>query len=217
MINIRRQRLVQLISKYPTQQKLADEIGVTNGYISQLVRGHREIGEKMARKIEAKLGLADGYLDNDECLDYTSANGNHEVIKLGRFTRVPVVGMIRPNGSTWEGMEMNSLGDGFINYATKDLKAYAIRCMGDALKPRIKDGEYVIIEPDMPVLSGDEVAILSLDGEYMLKTFEYTRNGKLYYTSINEDTLKESIELDQIKGFYLISAIVKAINFYPAA
>jgi len=217
MINIRRQNLINLIGKYPTQQAFADTIGVTNGYVSQLVRGHREIGEKIARKIEAILGLPDLFLDIESNLGYNNANGSfQETIKLGRFTRVPVIGMIRPNGNVWEGLEMNSQGSGFINYPTKDVKAYAIRCTGDALKPRIKDGEYVIIEPEMPVLSGDEVAILSLEGKYIMQTFEYIRENKLYYTSINEDTLKESMELSLIEGYYLIAAIVKAINFYPA-
>ena len=55
--------LRRLIAEYGSQAKLADAVGCTPSVISQLVTGHREIGEKLARKIEEGAGLQPLWLD----------------------------------------------------------------------------------------------------------------------------------------------------------
>lgn len=39
-------------------------------------------------------------------------------------------------------------GDGRINWPTRDPNAYALRCKGESMKPRIRHGEFVVIEPN---------------------------------------------------------------------
>ncbi|MDD5353443.1 MAG: S24 family peptidase, partial [Candidatus Omnitrophica bacterium] len=106
--------------------------------------------------------------------------------------------------------------EGIITYPTQDTDAYAIRIDGDALKPRIKHGEFIIVEPNTKVESGDEVIIKSKDGRLLVRTFEYIRDGRLYYTSINENVLKAVISLEAIEGYFFIAAIVKAAQWYVA-
>ena len=55
--------LLKLISEYGSQAKLADAVGCTPSVISQLVTGHRDIGEKLARKIESGAGRPLNWLD----------------------------------------------------------------------------------------------------------------------------------------------------------
>jgi hypothetical protein len=62
---IRRQNLLKIADAYEKQCDLADAIGFTAGYASHLLTGHKTIGEKVARKIEGKLGLATHSLDVD--------------------------------------------------------------------------------------------------------------------------------------------------------
>lgn len=62
----RRDNLRQLIKVWGGPTSLAKKLGHTNGsYIAQLAGPHprRDVSEKVAREIEAKLGLALGYLD----------------------------------------------------------------------------------------------------------------------------------------------------------
>ena len=61
--SIRRKRLSELVSEHEDQESLADVIGYTPSYISQLITGHRNVGEKTARKIEKKTGKPSGWLD----------------------------------------------------------------------------------------------------------------------------------------------------------
>lgn len=65
---LRRNNLRKLIGpegKYPTQAEMAQALGVTEGYLTQLI-GHRpirKVTEPTARKFEYKLGLRTGSLD----------------------------------------------------------------------------------------------------------------------------------------------------------
>lgn len=55
--DIRRQNLKKLISAYfKDQSDFADKADMDASYLSQMLNGHRNIGEKTARKIEHKLG-----------------------------------------------------------------------------------------------------------------------------------------------------------------
>ena len=61
---VRQIKLKELIASYGSQAKLADKLeGVNPGFISQLVTGSRNMGEKLARKIESQLGLSAFYFD----------------------------------------------------------------------------------------------------------------------------------------------------------
>ncbi len=63
---IRRASLARLIPQYPSQAALARAAGITPQLLSALLVGAtRSFGEKSARNIEAGLGLAPGWLDQD--------------------------------------------------------------------------------------------------------------------------------------------------------
>jgi len=65
MSAIRRARLKQLInSNYNSQIEFANAVNYEPSFISQLVNGQRNCGEKVARNIEKMTKLPTGYLDN---------------------------------------------------------------------------------------------------------------------------------------------------------
>ena len=77
-----------LVQKYGSNTKLADEIGHTAGYISQLINKRRPITEKTARKFEKALGLKEGWFDLplDEELDHTpGASAAEEADDASRY------------------------------------------------------------------------------------------------------------------------------------
>jgi transcriptional regulator with XRE-family HTH domain len=81
----RRKNLLKIAGAYNKQHELADAIGFTAGYASHLLTGHKSIGEKVARKIEDKLGLAKYSLDID-----TDSNGDAQDIVLDGLNTVRV-------------------------------------------------------------------------------------------------------------------------------
>ncbi|MDG4549847.1 MAG: helix-turn-helix transcriptional regulator [Candidatus Contendobacter sp.] len=59
----RLQNLKLLVSECHSQQSFADSVGLSVQYLNQLLMGHRNIGEKTARKLERTLRLESGWLD----------------------------------------------------------------------------------------------------------------------------------------------------------
>lgn len=220
-----RQHNFQIIAdRFTSQRALADALDTTPGYVNQLLTGHRGIGEKAARKIEEKLKLNHLMLDDISALNILASNGNnyraqvHEynaehAPELGMCRKIPVVGMAQlgDNGHWCEIDYPTGHGDGYIGYPSKDDHAYALRCIGDSMKPRIKNGEFVIIEPNTEAISGDEVLVRSIDGRVMVKTLLYKRDGHVYLQSINEAYPSISLSMENISIIHPIVAIVKSV------
>lgn len=130
---------------------------------------------------------------------------------LGEFSAVPVVGsaQLGDNGH-WSELEYPvGNGDGYISYPTRDRNAYALRCVGDSMRPRIREGEFVIIEPNSEAVPGDEVLLKTLDGRVMIKTLLYQRDGKIHVMSVNEAHPPQSFDLASIDKVHPVAAIVK--------
>ena len=101
-------------------------------------------------------------------------------------------------------------GDGRIDWPSRDPNAYALRCKGDSMKPRIKHGEFVVIEPNHPVSPGDEVLVKARDGRVMVKQFAYQRDGMIYLESVNEAHPRISIPLEDLDAFHYVAGIAKS-------
>ncbi|ADZ41837.1 TPA: helix-turn-helix transcriptional regulator [Yersinia enterocolitica] len=105
------------------------------------------------------------------------------------FRDIPVVGNAQlGNGGFWNDMEYPiGSGDGFIRWPSYDPDAYALKCVGDSMMPRIKEGEFVIIEPGHNYIPGDEVLVVTDKDEVMVKTFLFERDGYIHLLPVNED------------------------------
>lgn len=60
---IRKNNLLRLIRDFKTQESFADAVELDPRYISQLVRGNRNIGDRTAAKVEQALQLPAGAMD----------------------------------------------------------------------------------------------------------------------------------------------------------
>ncbi|WP_162897051.1 hypothetical protein [Chromobacterium rhizoryzae] len=61
--DIRRANLGRLINEYGTIRALADVVDTAPNYISEIKNGVRDMGHKLARKIEERTGKQSGWLD----------------------------------------------------------------------------------------------------------------------------------------------------------
>lgn len=100
-------------------------------------------------------------------------------------------------------------GDGYIRWASNDAHAYGLRCKGDSMKPRIRHGEYVIIEPTREAMPGDEVMVISKDGRVMVKQLAFVRDGMIYLDSVNESFPRISLPQDQVEKMQYVAGIAK--------
>lgn len=107
-------------------------------------------------------------------------------------------------------------GDGLIRFHSSDASAYAVRCRGQSMKPRIKDGEFVVLEPAHQISAGDEVLVRDQKGRVMVKEWLYTRDGLVHLLSVNEAHGKITIPLAEVVIMHYVAGIAKATLFeYP--
>jgi len=103
---------------------------------------------------------------------------------------------------------------GHIDIPTTDPGAYALRCDSDALAPRVRPGEYVIVEPGARVGPGDEVLVTDTFGRTMIQVLLFERDGRVSFASVN-DRHRSSMLASDVASMHLISAIVKSTRWSP--
>lgn len=129
---------------------------------------------------------------------------------------VPVVGtaQLGDNGHHEEFAYPVGNGDGFVKYPTRDRNAYALRVKGDSMRPRIKPGEFVIVEPNAPAEAGSEVLVKTRDGRVMVKVLNFQRAGIIELASVNEDHRPITLEESEIELMHSVAGIAKAALYY---
>ncbi|MBP3063681.1 helix-turn-helix transcriptional regulator [Pseudomonas chengduensis] len=101
-------------------------------------------------------------------------------------------------------------GDGYIDISSTDENAYGLKVVGSSMHPRIKNGEFVLIEPNHPYQPGDEVLVKTKDGRSMVKEFIYLRDGQYRLDSINDGYPPIFIQADQVEKIHYVAAILKS-------
>ena len=137
--------------------------------------------------------------------------------KLGapKEGRVPVVGSAKLGSDGYfEALDFPvGHGDGYLNIYSDDPNAYGLRVMGDSMHPRIKNGEYVLIEPNKVFVTGDEVMVQTFDGRSMIKEFIYLRDGVYRFDSVNQDHSPLHLDHETVSKVHLVGGILKSSRF----
>lgn len=123
---------------------------------------------------------------------------------------LPVVGMAKlgEDGYYEELAYPAGHGDGFILHASTDPEAYVLQVRGDSMKPAIRNGWYVVVEPNGPVEPGEYVALQLVDGRKMVKELiVQRRSGDIEVLSVNGE-VRMSLHPGQVHAIHAIGAIV---------
>lgn len=197
-----------------TQAQLSERSGVKQQMISKL-----ELGQSFETSKLVELAIACGvrpeWLATEqgemEAPAIASDSNAEPAPRLAPPRRIPVVGTAQlGDDGYWAELEYPAgHGDGYILLPTRDAHAYALRCKGDSMRPRIRDGEFVVVEPGTPPIPGDEVLVKALDGRVMVKTLLYRRDGRVHLLSVNEAHPPIAINEADIEVIHPVNAIVK--------
>ncbi|WP_321913540.1 S24 family peptidase [Paraburkholderia sp. J11-2] len=136
---------------------------------------------------------------------------------VGKWRGLAVVGMAQlGDNGYWADIEYAvGHGDGYVDWPTTDPDAYALQCEGESMLPRIRPGEYVIVEPNHPVQPGDEVMVKSVDGRVMVKEFLYRASGRLHLASVNASHGRISIPDEEVEKMHYVGGIAKPSKWRP--
>ena len=189
---------------------------VDGAFVRQMLKGTRPITEKTIRKIEEWRGMK-GWFDNPSAgSNAMEVEDAPEIVAQQRW--LPVVGVVQAGADGLLVIDDHAVGfgDGVVPYWSKCPDAYALRVRGDSMSPRYKPGEFVAVDPCFDVQPGQECIILKTNGERMIKTFLWEREGMACFESINQDHKNITLELSEIDKLHRVLGGVPSFAFKPA-
>lgn len=219
--------------------EFAERLGMSTSQASQIAGKNptRGIGNDLAPRIEEAFGKPTGWMDQPESItaldtdklagklfwtiksqkSQEAADSNVEAAPaLRQFKDVPVVGTVEggPEGWLEELAYPVGYGDGCVTFPAKDVNAYALRVRGESMRPRIKSGEFIVVEPNSASQPGDDVVVICSDGRKMVKELRYIRDDEACFGSINNGFAPITLPLSEIDAIHYVAAIVPRGAFY---
>lgn len=202
-----------------SQEQLAKLANVKNqSVIGSLETGYRKKSSYVPKialvlRVEA-LWLATG--EGERYRDAKFENEFEDGPPLPPFKLVPIVGTVQggDDGYLLEYDTVAGHGDGNIAYPTKDINAYAVRVRGDSMRPRIKSGEFIVVEPNQICMPGDDVVVCLKNGRKMVKEFLYERDEEITLSSINNSHGSITVPSKEIEKMHYVAAIIPRGVFY---
>lgn len=189
--------------------QLATAIDSDVGNISRLERNIQGYSESTLTKIAAALGVTVADLFSDTTTQ--QQDDNVEFVGFVPNDMVKVVGeaFLGIDGA----VDMIEALEGWVQIYSDDKDAYALKVKGDSMWPRIQSGEYVVVEPNTVVRSGDEVFVRTVEGKNMVKILNKTRDGSYQFTSVNNTHPPITVDPREVEKMHYVAAIVKPTKF----
>ena len=217
---IRRSRLSKLLEETYNNKKtlLAKELDIQPSYLSRFSTknraNHRNIGDAMARRMEAASGKPRGWMDSTvdrDSIDTSIKKSGHvEPAVLDIITRIPVLGNTQAGREGyWYGeVDHPSKATEYIDAPSRDNEAYGLRIRGSSMWPRMREGDVLSISPVAECFPGDYVVIRTTDGETLVKELVVCRHNEVLLDSLSEQQPRIALPLDTIELMHKVTAIV---------
>ncbi|GAM53848.1 phage repressor [bacterium endosymbiont of Mortierella elongata FMR23-6] len=134
-----------------------------------------------------------------------------------KMKEVLVIGTVEgaTDGSLKEMRPTEDFSNLVIEYPGRGKDVYALRIKGEAMRPRIRSGEFIIVEPFTEPRSADDVIVIFDDGKKMLRELLYVRDGDVTLGPINGNSVPISIPTKDLKLQY-VAAIIPRGKAYKA-
>lgn len=177
----------------------------------QSLQEHLSVPAEKSKKIQ-KSGMIVGMPSSPGRNIRTLIESNvGERLKLKDGRAVAVVGEVQggPDGYISIDDYPPGHGNAVIPCAwSQDPGAYGLRVRGDSMRPRIKSGEYIVVEPNSEAQPGDDVVVKFLDGSAVVKELLWIRDGDLRLGSINNEVQPITRSLTDIAYIHRVAAIM---------
>lgn len=198
----------------------------TQGMVWQYLHGHRPLNASALGKFAHGLGVAPQDISptlTREITQLAEASKGPRLNPALQFTisetparPIRVVSAIEPDDrGAWEKPLKSSEHYGYVNAPSEDPQAYAVRILGDELQPRVRPGEYLLLEPSRPVEPGDEVIVRTAKA-CMIREYLFAQDGNVVLCAINGGHGRHTVAQKDIIEMTYVAAIVKRTRFIPA-
>lgn len=190
----------------------ADQHDLDASYLSQMLNGHRPMGEKAARNLESKIGLPAGHLTAPQPINpgalYQIAEQRLEpgpdISRPFQRTKILGIAQLGPDGY-WDAL---TVADGWLDVPTTDPDAYSLRVKGDSMAPAIRSNWVVWCEPNHPLVPGEYVMVRCNDGQCMVKELLYENTEEISLMAVNAGYGRLTIARSDIEQIHYVGGIV---------
>ncbi|MDC3742503.1 MULTISPECIES: XRE family transcriptional regulator [Pseudomonas syringae group] len=190
-----------------SQKDFANQHGLDASYLSQLLNGHRKLGEKAAATLEEKINLSPGTLVNPErsaesdasevsqTTDATLIDSRRVMQSLG-FITIPHLNVTASMGSGNVPPEhhVEVIKDITVHLdwlKTQGLAFSGIENLaiitgdGDSMDGTFRDGDSLLVDRGITEIRTDAVYVFTLDGDLYIKRLQRMTGGALRMISDN--------------------------------
>lgn len=176
---IRLQILKEKIADFPTLVAFARHYELDTAYISQLLNGHRSIGERAARNLENKIGWPAMHMDRmlvlsaEEQFEASLAPINFKPSVHKTYAEVPLISHVQA-GLWTESVNSYEPGSGkdFLpTHIGLGPDAFALTIRGESMLPEFREDDIVIIDPGVFPGPGDFVVASNDQHEATFKKY----------------------------------------------
>lgn len=185
-----------------SQERLAEQLGFTQGAIGHWLTGRREPKLEVINKMLEAVGLQPLTVREDDSGD--NVEPGPDITSPYRSIKIVGTAQMGAEGY-WHALDD---GDGVVDVPTKDPGAYALRLRGDSMAPAIRSGWIAVCEPNARLVPGEYVMIRLVDGESMLKELLYANDVEVSVMSLNAAYGRRTIPVEQIEQIHYVGHIL---------
>ncbi|WP_028694358.1 LexA family transcriptional regulator [Pseudomonas cremoricolorata] len=228
-INARRIAALRKLMGALSQKEFAETHDLDASYLSQLLNGHRKLGEKAALTLETKIGVAAGTLtsppadgaivpkpDNVVRLSARKAPDKNYVViphldvaaSMGHGKAVPLshIEVIRDMTVHLDWLRMQGLT------FSKVENLAIISGSGDSMSGTFADGDALLVDRGIDEVKTDAIYVFSLDGDLYIKRLQRMTGGQLRMISDNPIYPPIIIDLTMIDRMNIQARVLLAWN-----
>lgn len=127
--------------------------------------------------------------------------------KAPKQSLIPVSGFARLGDNGWYEEITASGSEGYVEASSSDPDAYVLMVKGDSMHPAIRNGWYVVVEPNKQPCSGEYAAIFLRDGRKMVKEYLFSAADTVTVESVNGGE-RLSLRRDDVKVIHAIGSVL---------
>lgn len=205
-------------AKQLTLAQVAEHAGTDTGNLSRIENNKQGFSQQLIDGIARAMGVSALDIFKEADPDEPSISDTEAAPDMRPFKNVPVVGTVEggPDGFLEEFGHPAGHGDGTVMHPAKGRHAYALRVRGESMHPRIRSGEFIVVEPDTGYTPGDDVVVICHDGRKLVKQLLFVRDGEVTLGSINNGFKPLTIPLTDIQAIHYVAGILPRGAFKPS-
>jgi len=228
-INERRIASLRKIMGTLSQKEFAEAHDLDASYLSQLLNGHRKLGEKAALNLELKIGLTAGTLTSPRSEESPIAAPDNVVrlptrqAKDKNFVVIPHLDIAASmgHGKAAPEMHIEVIRDMTVHLDWLRMQGLSFSNIdnlaiitgdGDSMSGTFADGDALLVDRGITDVKTDAIYVFTLDGDLYIKRLQRLTGGQLRMISDNPVYPAITIDESMIDRMHIQARVLLAWN-----